>query len=112
MRLKEVIAILEKYPQDKVCKYGFGEADSYRGFYERIAFEPKSFVTVGQMLTEAKKAVGVTFNGYKGGEYVMDGETLVHIAPYGCTDYKENYEEGLTEEELVKMIDNSVENGI
>lgn len=109
MKLKEIIAILEKYPQEKICKYGFEKAGSYRGFYERLAFEPKTFVTVGQMLAEAKKAVGVTFNGYKGGEFAMDEETLVHIAPYGCTDYKENDYEGLTEEELIEMLENCVE---
>ena len=63
--------------------YGFGKAHSYRGFYEDVAFEPKENVTFGEMLVEARIALGKTFTGHKGGEYTMREYTDCWIAPYG-----------------------------
>jgi len=83
MKLKELIERLGREPDDRVCSPGFGEADSYRGYYEQIAFEPKDSASVGEMLAHAKAAEGKTFTGYKGGEYTMTGDTIVNIAEYG-----------------------------
>jgi hypothetical protein len=83
MKLKELIERLGREDADTVCRPGFGEADSYRGYYEQIAFEPKDSATVGEMLAHAKAANGKTFSGYKGGKYKMGDETIVNIAEYG-----------------------------
>lgn len=84
MRLGELISLLERMPQDMVVENGFGSPHSYRGFYEQLAFEPERNVTVASMLSHAKSALGQTFEGYKGGDYLMDKKALCHVAEYGC----------------------------
>ena len=87
MYLGELIEYLENKDKSIVALKGFGEAGSFRGYYEQIAFEPKDNVTVGEMLVEAQKALGATFHGYKGGEFEMYEYTDVWIAEYGtCHD--------------------------
>lgn len=83
MILKELIEKLEKYPKDKVVRMGFDSPHSYRGSYDELAFEPCPNTTVGQMLEYAKSAIGQTYEGYKGGQYLMDEYTTVNIAEYG-----------------------------
>lgn len=85
MWLCELISFLEKQDPNILVTNGFGAPDSYRGYYNDVAFEPKAYVTVGEMLHHAKSAVGATFHGYKGGEYKMDTLTNTWIAEYGCT---------------------------
>lgn len=85
MVLAELIAELEKAPQDLVVSHGFGEPHSYRGYYEDVAFRPKQDVTVAEMLAHAKSALGKTFHGYKGGEYTMTSWSDCWIAEYGNT---------------------------
>ncbi len=81
--LRKVIKILKEYPFDRVIKKGFGSPNSYRGYYECLAFAPATNVTIGSMLEEAESANGATFTGYKGGEYRMDLEAPCYIASYG-----------------------------
>jgi hypothetical protein len=81
--LGELIEILEAAPQDKIVRFGFAEADSYRGYYEELAFEPAENVLVADMLREAKQAMGKTYQGYKGGDYTMTAHTPCWIAKYG-----------------------------
>lgn len=62
-----------------------GDATSYRGYYSDLAFEPTDRdVTVGDLLDRAKTALGDTFEGYKGGDFVMDASTPLWTAPYGA----------------------------
>ena len=103
MKLGEVIAELEKHDPAKVVAHGFGDPDSYRGWYERVAFEPVGPTTVGEMLTHARSAVGATFEGWKGGRYTMDVDTVVHIAERGETDGHGDGE-GLTPVQLAAML--------
>jgi hypothetical protein len=83
MNLSELVSFLEKYPREQVVPIGFGQADSYRGYYDEVAFEPAENTTVGAMLDEAKKAIGSTYEGYKGGEYTMLAGTYCWLARYG-----------------------------
>lgn len=85
MILEKLIAELKGLNQDAVIANGFGEADSYRGYYEDLAFEPMDNVTVKSMLEHAQKALGSTYTGYKGGEFYMSGSTDCWIARYGHT---------------------------
>lgn len=61
-----------------------GEFNSYRGYYDQLALgtgrEP---VTVEALLAMAGKAKGRVFQGYKGGDYTMTGNTPVWFAEYG-----------------------------
>ena len=85
MTLGTLIEILTNEPPDKVCPLGFRRPHSYRGYYEDLAFEPAENVTVAEMLSEARLALGAIFTGYKGGEFKMEGWTAVWLANYGQT---------------------------
>ena len=82
MTLGELIRALEKEP-DRQLEVGFGNPHSYRGWYEQLAFEPMEDTTVAAMLREARGALGVTFTGWKGGEYQMSEHTDCHLAYMG-----------------------------
>lgn len=63
-----------------------GNLDSYRGYYERLAFEPSaSPTTAAAVLAALDYADGETFQGYKGGDYEMGPHTFLHLAYYGET---------------------------
>lgn len=83
--LGDLIAKLQKHDPEKVLKIGFKRPHSYRGDYSCLAFEQAENVKVGDMLDAAKKAIGASFIGYKGGEYTMDDSTDVYLADYGST---------------------------
>lgn len=79
MKLKHVIEMLEKFPSDRQVANGFGNPHSWRGSYDELAFEPVENATVGRMLEDAKSAVGATYEGWKGGEFLMTLDTPVNI---------------------------------
>lgn len=81
MTLGELIAELEKLPPTAVV--GLGNAHSYRGYYNDLAFEPKEGATAAELLAEARSCIGRTFTGYKGGEYVMEEYTDCWCSPWG-----------------------------
>lgn len=85
MRLGELIERLKQEPSGNVIKNGFGKSMSYRGDYYQIAFEPAANVTIGYMLQEAENAIGRTYTGYKGGDFIMDEYVDVYLANYGNT---------------------------
>jgi len=63
-----------------------GSLDSYRGYYERLAFAADGgSTTAREVIASLDAADGKTFRGYKGGDYEMDSYTFLHIAPYGST---------------------------
>lgn len=84
MILKDLIEFLEKHPEEKRVKTGFGNPHSYRGHYYELAFEVIENTTVGEMLESAKSALGETYQGYKGGNFQMNEYTDCHLAKYGC----------------------------
>ena len=88
LNLGELISRLNKEPLDKIVPRGFGNAYSYRGYYEQLAFEPEANVLVKTILAEAMKAKGERFRGHKGGAYCMDNETLVWLAEEGTCGEK------------------------
>lgn len=61
------------------------DADSYRGYYERLAIAPGESVGARLLAGELIGQMGKTMYGYKGGEYPILGDTLVHVAEYGRT---------------------------
>jgi hypothetical protein len=65
-----------------------GELRSYRGYYSDLAFEPAdSPATVGTVLASLRAALGATFEGYKGGDFIMDKETPLWVSHWGsCSD--------------------------
>lgn len=86
MTLGKLIQFLERMDPDRLMEKGFHNPHSYRGYYDQLAFEPADDVTVERMLAEAKRALGNTYTGWKGGEFTMDANTIVNVAPKGsCT---------------------------
>lgn len=86
LTLKEYIAILEKLEdKDRILNLGLGFPNSYRGIYKDLAFELTPFISIKEMLEEARDCIGKIFGGYKGGEFCMDENSLLWIAEYGCT---------------------------
>lgn len=85
MQLDELIETLEALPADMIFANGFSNPQSYRGFYDCLAFEPIADVSVSEMLSAAREAMGATYSGYKGGEYVMGEYTDCYIARYSET---------------------------
>lgn len=64
-----------------------GDIDSYRGYYSDLAIEPgypeeREVADVYDMLNAA---IGSTFEGYKGGDFVMHADTPVWVSLYGNT---------------------------
>lgn len=89
MYLYELIEYLERQPDhSRVIANGFARPHSYRGYYDQLAFEPAPSVTIGSMLAAAKSAIGKTFIGWKGGEFVMDKWTPVWIAVRGDSGHE------------------------
>ncbi len=101
MRLGQIIDKLEQMPEHlPVCYDTIGDVegignnpgqfDSYRGYYHRLALEPDGSRTiVRDFLKQCKYVDGTTFEGYKGGDFIMGRDTIVHVAHYGeCTHHR------------------------
>lgn len=58
---------------------------SWRGIYSELAITPQleGSIKFGDFLEMSRASVGTTFEGYKGGEFVMSRHTPVWVAEYG-----------------------------
>ena len=83
MTLGEYIKRLESANPKQEVSLGLGNPHSWRGSYAELAFEPVKNTTIGEMLVEAKKAIGSTYEGYKGGNYTMTTNTTINVEYYG-----------------------------
>jgi hypothetical protein len=84
MTLGEFIALLETLPPEKEV-IGLGELMSYRGYYCDLAFEPDDRMPVGDLLDMCRGAMGKTFMGYTGGDFMMGESTPLWVAHYGIS---------------------------
>lgn len=75
LTLHELITRLEQEDPARLIPVGFGNPHSYRGYYDECAFELRRSVSIREMLTDARSAVGATYQGWKGGDYTMDAYT-------------------------------------
>ncbi len=83
--------IKEKYGHEAYIIFDFcgfypTGIDSWRGHYSELALEyysndSKTHLT--EFLQMLKDAVGKTFQGYKGGDFVMDEDTPIWVDNYG-----------------------------
>lgn len=83
MRLGDLISWLEKQDQNIIVRDGFSTPHSDRGSYDELAFTPESRARIGDMLHHARSAAGQTFHGWKGGDFLMDEHSPVHIGEFG-----------------------------
>lgn len=94
MTLGKMIARLEDLPSD--AKIDLVEPCSYRGYYEDLAFQlaskfwrgEREASSAAELLEVAKRCMGKTYQGYKGGDYVMGETTPVWVAEYGSCGEK------------------------
>ena len=80
----------EKTIRFDFCNFEPNGIDSYRGYYDQLAlgYKENSFqqeLKISQVLEYCEKAIGKTFTGWKGGEYVMDEDTPLWVANSGET---------------------------
>ncbi len=67
------------------------ELISWRGYYNELCFtyavDSDLVVPMGSfdLVVMLNKAIGRSFEGYKGGQYIMGPHTPVHVAQYGET---------------------------
>ena len=105
LTLMELNDLLEEavktFPEGYVVKNGFGEPGSYRGYYEQIAFEPEQNVLLEKMLEEVMTSIGYSFEGYKGGTFLMGHATPVNISNWGVCQGEEDI---LTQGRLFQML--------
>lgn len=59
MKLFELVSYLQNLPPSKIIGVGFGDAHSYRGSHQDVAFCIKKNTTVANMLSCAKCAIGM-----------------------------------------------------
>lgn len=96
MTLGQLISKLEEMnPDDRIIcstdtSMKLTHFDSYRGYYGDLAIGytiegDEGFKTVKEFLSAAKECLGKKFMGYKGGEFVMDENTPLHVANFGHT---------------------------
>ena len=96
LTLGKLIDLLSKLAADKRVRFDFrigrnsavpGEVMSWRGAYAELAssfsYEEREMPTVAQVLADLQFAIGKTFEGYKGGQYMMGETTPVWVASYG-----------------------------
>lgn len=64
---------------------GPGSEHSYRGYYSDLSFAPGDALPAADFLAQCKNALDATYEGYKGGDFVMGPETPLWRATYGRT---------------------------
>lgn len=64
---------------------GPGSPHSYRGYYSDLAFEGTKGVTIASFLKDCRDSLDSTYDGYKGGDFLMDANTPLWWASYGCS---------------------------
>lgn len=89
LTLGQLIAALDEIRRDMPVRFDTGSyprgAHSYRGYYSDLAFEPTTTgVTVADLLGECLSVLDTCLQGYKGGDYLMDEDTPLWEAEYGC----------------------------
>lgn len=103
MKIGQAIEAFRKYPDAPViirtnldsphdgCTLARSSIHSYRGYYEDLAIEavaPNLGLTRGgDIADDLENAIGATFHGYKGGDFIMSYDTTLWVAPYGSTGY-------------------------
>jgi hypothetical protein len=90
--LGSLIEDLEQLEQNKTVLIEKGvypsHFSSWRGSYCELSLDySDKKITVKELLEKAKEANGKEFIGYKGGEFIMDLFTPIHIAEYGRSSY-------------------------
>jgi hypothetical protein len=85
LTLGKLIAALKVLEPERQV-HGLGDLESYRGYYSDLAFEPTDQrETAAVLLARCQEAMGKTYMGYKGGDYLMGDSTPLWVSPYGTS---------------------------
>lgn len=90
MNLGQLKRLLNMAPDNHMCKYGFGNPHSYRGYYDEVSFAPTMATMIKDMKHDVERALKEEFTGWKGGEFRYDESTPVHFAFEGECESEEN----------------------
>lgn len=83
MTLGAIIDRLKQFEPEAMID-GIAFPHSYRGYYSDLAFEKIEYQrTAIALLEDCRSVLGMTLQGYKGGDYDMSQSTPVWIASYG-----------------------------
>jgi hypothetical protein len=84
LTLGELITFLEQQPESLLIE-GLDHADSYRRYPDQLAFSLiGKKISVKKLLETCKEIKrDARFEGYKGGNYLMDENTPLWVANYG-----------------------------
>lgn len=99
MTLDELLTALGHADQALILPNGFNNPHSYRGYYDELAFEPAENISVADMAAAGWAAMDETFEGYKGGQYTMTGDTACWLAYEGSSGGEE-----ITTELLARLL--------
>jgi hypothetical protein len=84
--IKTLISLVKLLPKDTLVVPKLSRPDSYRGYYEDLAFEySNDFQTAAELLELLESCIGKTYTGYKGGDYTCHENTLCWFGFYGTT---------------------------
>lgn len=87
IHLGDLIEKLRAEGEDAFVAPALGSPHSYRGYYEQLCLEivgpSMSAAQLAEMLEE--HCLGVTFEGYKGGDFTMGQWTEVWVGQYGTS---------------------------
>ena len=83
MTLGKLLSVLKQCDLNDTVEGIRANGDSSRAYYTDFAFEPGT-CTVEELISFIiNHVIDEKFYGYKGGEYLMDRDTVIHIAEYG-----------------------------
>ena len=78
------------------CYEGIGDLFSWRGDYSELCLEPTGcyhVILAEQLLCRLRGAIGMSFKGYKGGDFLMSEDTPVWKGWHG--DCNTRYHQGI-----------------
>jgi len=86
IRIGELKDFLDRFPDGRICKYGFSSPHSFRGYYDEAAVEPCHDVTIAEMKAVIDTLLTDTFVGWKGGDFNYNILTPIHFSRIGYAD--------------------------
>jgi hypothetical protein len=94
LTLEKLIKILKDSQKDLLVKFDngcfIGDFNSYRGYYSDLSIEPidiNNYLRVNDFINKCEESLNQEFEGYKGGQFLMAGDTPLWMAEYGkCGD--------------------------
>lgn len=88
LTLGELIASLELMPAGSMVA-NLHSPGSYRGYYQDLYFkEQEGKRPAIELLADCRNCMGSTFEGYKGGDFLMSADTPLWVASYGACGLK------------------------